>query len=81
MLVWQMWPVLVASVFAKIEQSLNGAKWRGKLPFDQDIEWTVCSIVFELCDCVHHVHGSFLSEKAELIVLNYRVARIRALSG
>ena len=69
MLVWQKWPVLVASVFAKIEQSLNGAKWRGNLPFDQDI------------DCVHHVHGSFLSEKAELIVLNYRVARIRALSG
>ena len=39
------WPGLVASVFAKIEHSLNGAKWRAKLPFDQDIEWTVCGIV------------------------------------
>lgn len=74
------WPGLVASVFAKIEHSLNGAKWRGKLPFDQDIEWTVCGIVFELGDCyVYHLNVSFLSEKTELIVLNYRAARIRAL--
>ena len=75
------WPGLVASVFAKTEHSLKGAKWRGKLPFDQDIEWTICGIVFELCDCYFdHVNLSLLSEKAELIVLNYRAARIRALS-
>lgn len=74
------WPGLVASVFAKIEHSLNGVKWRGKLPFDQDIEWTVCGIVFELGDCYfYHLNVSFLSEKTELIVLNYRAARIRAL--
>ena len=74
------WPGLVASVFAKTEHSLNGAKWRGKLSFDQDIEWTICGIVFELCDCYfYHVNVSLLSEKAELIVLNYHAARIRTL--
>lgn len=74
------WPGLVASVFAKIEHSLNGAKWRGKLPFDQNIKWTVCGIVFELCDCYfHHMNVSYLMEKAELTVLNYCAARTRAL--
>ena len=67
-------------VMAKIEQRLNGAKWRGKLPFDQDIKGTVGGIVFELCDCYfYHVNDSFLSEKAELIILNYCAARSRAL--
>ena len=74
------WPGLVASVVAKIEHSLNGTKGRRKLPFDEDIEWTVCVIVFKLCDCYfYHVNVSCLIEKAELIVLNYSAARIRAL--
>jgi len=50
------------------------------VPFDQDIEWMVCGIVFKLCDSYfYHVNVTFLSEKAELIISNYCAARICAL--
>lgn len=61
------WPGVVAAVFAIVEQSLNGAKWRWKLSFDQDIEWRACGIVVELRDCcLYHVNDFFLSEFALL---------------